>query len=198
MTDESQTQSDLPDELTTLKQRAALMGITHSPNIGVETLRKKIQDRLDGLDEPEVKEEPAAIVAAEPKAKVLSPAELKSQIRQEMKLKHMALVRVRIACMNPAKRDLHGEIFTVYNKYIGTVRKFIQFDHPYHIEKILLEEVKARKFLNVQTKKKNGQIVVQAETYLPEFNVEILPPLTKEELAKLATTQAATQSVSME
>ncbi len=39
-----------PTELELLKNRAKLMGITHSGNIGVETLREKINEKLAELD----------------------------------------------------------------------------------------------------------------------------------------------------
>ena len=42
---------NLPDELSVLKQRATMMGIQFSNNIGLETLRKKIEDKMEGRAE---------------------------------------------------------------------------------------------------------------------------------------------------
>ena len=46
------------DELELLKQRADTLGIKYSPNIGVDTLKQKIEDKLAGdkPSEPEVAE----------------------------------------------------------------------------------------------------------------------------------------------
>lgn len=52
MTEET-TGTPLPDELTVLKQRAKMMGITHSNNISVDALRKKINDAMEGKVEEE-------------------------------------------------------------------------------------------------------------------------------------------------
>lgn len=43
-----------PDELSMLKSRARMMGITFSNNISVETLKQKIQEKIDG-DEKETR-----------------------------------------------------------------------------------------------------------------------------------------------
>ena len=51
--DLNQEQSDdlqMPSELDLLKQRATLMGITFSNNIGEETLRQRIADKQAELD----------------------------------------------------------------------------------------------------------------------------------------------------
>lgn len=108
----------------------------------------------------------------------------------------MKLVRVRITCLDPKKKDLPGEILTVGNKYIGTVKKFIPYgevtDDGYHIPKVLYDELESRRFLHIQTKRnrQNGQINVST-SYAKEFAIEVLPMLTPDELAKLASAQLA-------
>jgi len=97
--------------------------------------------------------------------------------------------------MDPKKRDLPGEIVTVGNEYLGMVSKFIPFgeatDAGYHVPHILYTFLKNRKFLNVKTTKRaNGQIKIE-QSWANEFALEILPPLTQEELNKLANAQAA-------
>lgn len=179
-----------PDELTLLKDRARHMGISHSPNIGLEALRKKIADKLSG----ETDAAPAAAAdAEEPEAVELNPAQRRRQIRRDA----LALVRVRITNMNPSKADLPGEIFTVANKYLGIVKKFIPYgeatDNGYHIPKVLYDQLKDRKFLQVKTKpnpRNPAQIEVERR-WVPEFGIEILPALTEEDLKRLANQQAA-------
>lgn len=47
-TEEATSTEQLPDELAVLKQRAKVMGISFSNNIGVDALKAKIQEKLDG------------------------------------------------------------------------------------------------------------------------------------------------------
>lgn len=117
------------DELELLKERAKTLGIKHSPNIGVDGLREKIEAKLAGTAEDESD-------SAEPINK-LTPG----QARANAHLEEMKLIRLRIANMNPAKADLNGEIFTVANKVIGTVRKFVPYgdatENGYHVPNVI-------------------------------------------------------------
>lgn len=187
-----------PDELGMLKQRARMMGITFSNNISVETLKAKIQEKMDGKsdDTPKVDElgddNPPTLQDPE----VPAPAP-KETLRQKVKREGMKLVRCRIMNLDPKKKDLPGEIFTVANEYIGTVRKFIPFgevtENGYHVPQCIFDMMKGRKFLNIRTykdRRNNNQIRVE-QNWAPEFALEVLPPLTKEEIAKLAAAQAA-------
>ena len=176
-------------ELAALKARAKTMGITFSPKIGLEKLRAKVEAKLNPpVEEVDPGEE--------------TEVQRKARIRKKQLAEQMALVRCRIANLNPSKRDLRGEIFTIANKYIGTVRKFIPYgeatDNGYHIPKILYEELKSKKFLQVNTRNDRGagnQIVID-QRWVPEFSIEVLPQLTQEELDKLAASQAAAGGVS--
>lgn len=191
------------NELDVLKQRADQMGISYKSNIGVEALKAKINAKLDDKPDPGEGDEnapttedttpPAAAAAARPKSK----AEQEQEIRDQQHKQMLALVRVRISCLNPAKAQIKGEIITVANKYIGTVRKFIPFgeqtDNGYHVPRILLDELKNRKFNQVSVKKgQNGQ-QLPVQRLVPEFAIEELPPLSPAELAKLAAAQAAVE-----
>lgn len=176
-------------ELEALKARAKVMGISFSPKIGIERLRAKIEAKLN----PVVEEiDPAEETETQRKAR----------IRKQQREEQMALVRCRIANLNPSKRDLRGEIFTVANKYVGTVRKFIPYgeatDNGYHVPKILYEQLKSRKFLQVNTRndRSAGNQIVVDQRWVPEFSIEVLPRLTQEELDKLAAAQAAAGGVS--
>lgn len=187
-----------PDELGMLKQRARMMGITFSNNISVETLKAKIQEKMDGKsdDAPKIDElgDDNPPTLQDPEAPVPAP---KETLRQKVKREGMKLVRCRIMNLDPKKKDLPGEIFTVANEYIGTVRKFIPFgevtENGYHVPQCIFDMMKGRKFLNIRTykdRRNNNQIRVE-QNWAPEFALEVLPPLTKEEIAKLAAAQAA-------
>lgn len=182
-------EQELPkvDELTVLKQRADQMGITYSNNIGVDTLREKIQAKLSG--EPEKKAEVEAPVERE-----LTQAEKDNILRNNIRVDALKLVRIRLTNLNPNKKDLHGEIITVSNRYIGTVRKYVPFneagENGWHVPQIILDVMRDKRFLSIRTRRVNGREVIE-QSWAPEFAIEVLPPLTEEELQQLANRQAA-------
>lgn len=192
------------NELDTLKARADQMGITYKSNIGVEALKAKINAKLDDKPDPGDGDEAQAGTTAQtqtlptppPAAPVeLTKAQQEQKFRDEQQKEHMALVRVRVSCLNPMKSQVKGEFITVANKYLGTVTKFVPFgeqtDEGFHIPKILLAEMRNRKFNSVTTKKgPNGQML-PTQRLVPEFAIEELEPLTEQELARLAAAQLA-------
>jgi hypothetical protein len=195
----SQTETTSPDgkleEKKLLMQRAQVMGLRVSPNIGLDTLRLKIKEALESGERPSdnsvLGDEPNEM--KENKAKV---KETESQLRRRLQQEAMKLVRLRITCLNPNKKDLQGEIYTVGNKYIGTVRKYVAFgaftDNGYHVPHCIYLALKDAKFLQIQLSNKPGKDgTIERSQYVPEFALEVLPQLTPVELRKLALQQAA-------
>ena len=186
------------NELDILKQKADLMGISYKSNIGIEALRNKVNAKLAGTEDRTDENGNEIPDAAEvPVPKKLSKEEQEQAIRDDMYANQMALVRVRISCLNPAKAQIKGEIITVANRYLGTVRKFVPFgeatDNGYHIPRVLLNELKSRKFNSISTKKgPNGQLL-PVQRLVPEFAIEELEPLSMAELDKLAAAQLAAE-----
>ena len=183
----------MPSELEVLKQRATLMNIKFSNNISVEKLREKIE-AAQAKDEPEVKESVVNPLGEKQEAGVK-----KMTLGQKIRAEQTRLIRVRIQNLDPKKKDLPGEIITVANEYMGTVRKFVPFgevtDNGYHIPYCIYEFLKERKFINITTRKgKNGLPDIRA-TEAREFSIEVLPPLTEAELAQLAQAQIAAGSL---
>ena len=200
------------NEFEKLKKRATQLGIKFGPNIGLELLRQRVNAAINGdeeelddddLDEEEQEEPLTETVTQTVKPKldrkkaekfVETPTELRNRKRKEA----LKLVRVRIECMNPMKKSLQGEIFTVSNSVIGTVRKFIPYnvesDDGYHIPQILLTMLQEKKFTKITHEKKRG-VNIPRSRQVKEFAIEILPPLTKDELKELATQQALARSV---
>ena len=186
------------DELTLLKERAKVMGIPFSNNISLETLRKRVADKMEGKDEaPEVNAltgdpEIAQAMAAKPldqKANAIA-------LRKLMHATQMRLVRVRITNMDPKKKDLPGEIWTVANEYLGTVRKFVpygeQTDDGFHIPYCLYRLLDSKRFLHIRdVKDRTTGIVRQDKVWAKEFSLDVLPTLTQGELDRLAAAQAA-------
>lgn len=186
------------DELTLLKQRATQMGVAFSPNIGIETLRQRINDKMEGKDE-DVKE-PASTNQGNIVEEVEPDTLTSAQYRQKKKREAEKLIRVRITNMNPQKTDLPGEVFTVANGVVGTIRKYVPFggeaaEVGYHVPQIILNMLKRRKFYSVTTKRDDKGRPYQVKQERNEFAIEILEPLTKEELEKLALDQRASGRV---
>jgi hypothetical protein len=227
--DETETAAPKGDELSLLKQRATLMGIKFSNNIGVDSLRAKIKAKLEAEDPAEqeddgddgvevvLTEDPAAAkiraleaqiaslqagtasapVSAE--VKPVSKLAAKKNKRAAMRKEQMRLVRLRITNLNPAKKDLPGEIFTFANSVLGAVRKFVPYgeatDNGYHVPYCIYQQLKEREFLQIKTSKDSrGREKIDTK-WVREFALEELPQLTEVELARLAAQQAAAKGM---
>ena len=173
------------DKLKMLHMKADTLGVGYTSDTTAEVLLQKISDAMEGKKEQKV----------ENSVKQKTPAEL----RQEAYNDCMYLVRVRITNMNPQKADLPGEIFTVSNRIVGEVKRYIPYGEQidgWHVEKILLDMLKEKKFNQIKTRKgSNGQILPETK-WVKEFAIEELPPLTEKELKVLANKQAAAAGMS--
>lgn len=179
------TSNDLPieDEIVGLKARADLMGIKYHPSIGVAALKEKIA---------------GAVVTDTPVAPAPEPeGETALQTAQRLKREATELIRCRIVCMNPNKKDWTGEIYTVGNAVVGTIKKFVMFDVEYHVPRMILtqlEEKQCQVFYThtdpvTRNKSRKGKLV-------KEFSIELLPQLTEQELKDLAQRQAMANGTS--
>lgn len=182
----------IPTELEILKQQATLMGIKFSNNIGVEALRAKIEaKRNNEPEEPEQKEVAASVNALDPTGE----GNRKVSAAEQIRLDAMKLVRIRVTNMDPRDKDLPGEIFTVANDYIGNVRKYVPYvDHEdgWHVPQCILNVLQEKQFMQIKTIKDKLTGRTRHEMVLArKFGIEILPPLTKEELDQLAVAQRA-------
>ena len=185
------------DQMAMLKQRATVMGISYSNNISLETLKKRIQEKMDGVEvvKPEL-EKPAQVVNPLIDKK---PAAKTPSLRQHMHDTQMKLVRLRITNLDPKKKDLQGEFFTVANEFLGTVKKFVPFgevtDDGFHVPYCIYRELDSRKFLNIRTVRNRKEGTTRVESnWAKEFSLDVLPQLTQKELAQLAAAQAAAGS----
>jgi len=172
-------------EYEMLMERAKQLGLKPSPKIKLPALRDKVNEAINGPAEEEKLD-----------FEGMTKVQRATAIREKMKREQLRLVRVRIANLNPDKADLPGEIFTVVNKYLGSVKKYIPYgeatDEGYHVPFFIYTQLKNRKFLQKKTKqnKNTGNIDVSTR-WVPEFALEELPQLTQKELEKLANVQRA-------
>lgn len=134
-------------------------------------------------------------------AKRLNKMEQQAQLRKQQRSEQLKLVRVRVACLNPAKKELQGEIITFSNRILGEVKKFVPFgegtENGYHVPWCIYQVMKDRKFVQLRAKKAQNAAGIDTVTQkiVSEFSIEILPDLTKEEIATLAAAQAAGHSI---
>jgi hypothetical protein len=100
------------------------------------------------------------------------------------------LVRIRITCMNPNKSKLPGEIFSVGNSAIGFIKKYVPFNaaNGWHVPQIILTQIQNRKFTTFYEVEIGGKKQKRSRQ-IPEFAVDIMQPLTGQELKELAQRQ---------
>ena len=172
-------------ELENLKSRAEKLGVKFHPSISAEKLREKIK-AAQSEGEGGVGEQPEVKSATGTNEE--SPAAKKLRMKREA----LKLVRVRITCMNPAKKEWEGEIITVANNAVGTVKRYVPFntEDGWHVEHILLEQLRERQCQIFVTEKDSRGNKVRKGKLIREFAIEMLDPLTEEELAELAQRQA--------
>ena len=178
----SDIQEDLnaPDELSTLKARADALGISYHPSIGLEKLREKVNGALA----PKEEDKPAA-------------EESDGAMRIRLRNEAAKLIRIRLTCMNPNKKDWDGEFITAGNSVVGSFTKFVPFnaDEGWHVPHIIYEQLRDREcqvFTSVRDSKGNAS---SRGRLIKEFAIELLPSLTQEELAELARRQAMAHSI---
>ena len=174
------------DELQILKDRANLLGVKFHPSISLDKLREKVVAATSGEATP-----PDEAKAPE------SVEETVGQKRNRLKREALALVRIRITCMNPAKSEWEGEIFTAGNSLIGSVKKFVPFnaDEGWHVPNVLLQQLRERQCQIFHTVTDARGNKVRKGKLIKEFAIEVLPPLTKEELEELARRQAMAKAI---
>ena len=184
-----------PDERAMLIQRARMMGITVSNNIGIDTLKQRIQDKMDGVEKVEAK---VAASLVDPSAPLTKKGRVLS-LRQHLMQEAMKLIRIHIVNLDPKKKDLQGEIISVGNEYVGSIKKFVSYgevtENGFHVPNAIYKALKRRKYLNIRTRKgKDGHLVIE-QNWVQEFAITVLPPLTAEELKQLGTAQLASGSL---
>jgi hypothetical protein len=174
------------DELATLKARADMMGIKYHPNTGIDKLRAKVNNAIANDTEEEDKSSTPA------NSNYLTEKQFREEEFKLRKSNAGKLVRIRVTCMNPSKKEWDGEIISVGSAKMGTFKKFVKFntDDGWHVPFIIYEYMKERKcsiFHTITDAK--GQKIRKAKL-VNEFNIEVLPPLTPVELKALAQQQA--------
>ena len=190
-------------ELASLKARADTMNLKYHPSIGLEKLREKVNAAINGDPPPDDSDTPPGAPDAPPAgpdapvAPAVPKAETLEQKRARLKREANALIRVNITCMNPAKREWPGEIFTVGNAAVGTIKKYVPFNTSdgWHVPAMMLTQIRERMCQIFVTDKTKHGVTTRKGKLIREFAIEVLEPLTQPELDELARRQAMTGSV---
>lgn len=179
-----------PDELASLKARADLMGVDYHPSIGLEKLRAKVVAAMSD-------KEPAAKETKSPKQDDALAEESEGAIRFRKRREANELVRIRVACMNPAKKEWEGELFTAGNSLVGSFTKFVPFnvEDGWHVPRIIYNQMVQRQCQIFFSSRDSRGNTIREGKLIKEFVIEVLPNLTPEELAELARRQAMAKSV---
>lgn len=184
-----------------LMQKLRELNIKFSPNSGIDTLRAKYEAAFNSGSNTSA----ASISGSSSESTVLSGSEENTSMKSEIInpksafekawQENMKLIRCSIRNNNPNKEGMHGEIITFANPIIGKVSKYVPWDeagNSYHIPVCIYKILKRRKYLSINSRvdRNSGRIIVE-RTFKPEFTLEILPPLTTEELNELKKRQLA-------
>lgn len=184
--DETTDQGEIPeqDERTALEARAKVLNISFHTNISTEKLRERVNAAISGTREEDSER----------------PAKDESDVARRSRLKKKAsrLIRVRIHCNDPAKKDWPGEYITVGNNAVGTYRKYVPYnqDEPFHLPEIIVNALREKRVQVFATKKSKNGIPVRESKSIAAYAIEIVQPLTEEELAQLANSQMARNALS--
>lgn len=164
-------------------------GVELHPATGINKLRSTLQEVLKGTYKGNVKPVDTT--------KITKPVTLtKKPVTLTKEQAALRLVRIIVTPNDPLLNSYPGMIFTVASSSIlngKAIKKYVPFNNEegWHVPHIIYEQIKnaeMQKFKKV--KLANGEESHQA--YITKkFNVEVLPPLTEEELKRLADAQKA-------
>lgn len=184
--DETTDQGEIPeqDERAALEARAKVLNISYHTNISTEKLRERVNAAISGTREQDSER----------------PAKDESDVARRSRLKKKAsrLIRVRIHCNDPAKKDWPGEYITVGNNAVGTYRKYVPYnqDEPFHLPEIIVNALREKRVQVFATKKSKNGIPVRESKSIAAYAIEVVQPLTEEELTQLANSQMARNALS--
>lgn len=175
MSDTKQNETAL---LTSLKNKADMLGVTYHPSIGLDKLKEKVAAKMNEL--PEKDEMSSGQVGRiEPKTKMEKHQEASK------------LVRIILNSRDPNKKDWPGEIVSVGNSTVGFFKKYIPYGVEWHVPQIILNTLKEKQLQVFVNKVDDRGNKTKQGKLIKAYTIQDLPPLSAEEIKALATAQAA-------
>ena len=179
-------------EFEQLKARADLLGVKYHPSISYEKLLEKVKAHQaaqdQGAGDDVTTNEPAAVAA---------PVETETQRKRRLRDEASKLVRIRVTCMNPLKKEWDGEIIEAGNSVVGSFKKYVPFngaDEGWHVPNIIYQVMKDRQCQAFTNDRSRHGVTVRKGKMIKEFAIEVLPQLTEGELKELARLQAVAKA----
>jgi hypothetical protein len=147
--------------------------------VDTEAAIKEVADRL-AKEQKAMVDAVAAQKVEEKKPAKATIGNAKAQARKEA----MKLVRCIVTPMDKDKAELNGEIISCGNSMTGMIKKYIPFGKEWHIPTVIVDTLKDKKMLSTRDRK-TPKGTIKENIELPQYNVQILPDLTQEELNRL-------------
>ena len=144
---------------------------------------------IPAADKPQAAEDPTGPTKAATAAMLAATTRTKTQVA-------MTLRRVIVTPNDPEMSSRHGAIFTAGSSKVNNgkmVKKYVPFgnEEGWHVPQIIYDQIKYAEMRKSKphTDAKGNQTMVQ---YVAKrYNIQDLPPLTKDEMDKLAASQQA-------
>lgn len=176
------------DERKGLYQLCKDLGISVSPNAGIEVLTQKISEYY------------AQITSENSVLKTKLNKNTKPKISSENIFydknidQGKRLVRCIVTCNNPDKRDATGEIHTAGNAK-NLESRYVAYRIAWHVPQIILNSLKEKKYTLAKQEidPKTNKVIVKTDSF-PEYSIEVLDPLTEEEFNAIKQRQLAQQA----
>lgn len=180
-----QSNTQLEQSINSLKKQADRLGISYKSNTSMATLQKAVKDKLEEPMGESTEQESTSTVGI-----------TKGKTIEDHYSDAMKLVRVIITPMESNKAsNLEYEMVCAGNSVVGTVKRVITFGEPWHVEQILLNALKEKKFQMFTSKKNSRGVVITQAKLVNAYNIAELPPLSDSELDALADRQIRTRSL---
>lgn len=168
------TQPTEAQKLQALKSKADMLGLTYHPNIGLDKLKEKVDAKM----------------AEQPSEDPVDAGEVPSGISKAEKHKEAGkLVRILLNTRDPNKKDWPGEIFSVGNSAVGFFKKYVPYGTEWHVPQIIVNSLKSKKVQVFISKVDARGNKTKEGKLIPAYNLEVLPPLTPDEISDLAKAQ---------
>jgi hypothetical protein len=190
-----------PLKLQHVRAQADMLGVKYHHRAGIEKIQILIDEHLiaqnselipEPAAEASIRSEPVAPGYSE-KVIPMTEAEYKKDAQREARSLVGALLRVRITCLDPNKKNWPGELVSVGSAKLGTFKRYVPFDteDPWHIPKIIYDVLNER-MCSVPVKKKDGRgHKTTVYKQIKAYSISVEDPLTPEEIKELARQQAA-------
>lgn len=178
--------------LSDLKAHADRLGIVYPRTAGVAKMLELIKAKEE--EQAKVGNREVENITAQSTKVTLYNGKTLSELRDEA----FKLVRIRLVVNNPAKINRDGQWITAGNARVGTIKRYVPFKPEayvdgWHVEAVVLERLKQMKHQRYPKHKGKENAAMDDynnATLVNDFTIEILSPLTKEELEELALRQA--------